>query len=375
MTTDIINDFFPQGLALGYNFCNRAEEQARLIANIKTCRPTLVSSPRRYGKTSLVVNIINKFGLQYSHIDLYSDFNSQDVQNTILTGIGNIVYSVASIHKKALKYLTEFFADLNISFKFIGSKIQINLTGNQKSPAKATLFALEKLDELLNRKRKKIVLFFDEFQRLGQIPEALVFEGALRHIAQKSKNISFVFSGSNRHLLSHIFDESTKPFYKLCDRILLEKIESKHYEPFIQIRAKAKWKKCLDKDAIEIIFAVTGRHPYYINVLCHRAWLNEKLPSKQDIIDIWHKYALEEKSNLLAELELLSVNQFKLLVAIAKNQNIQPMSKEFVVMTKFSLSSVAQALKGLVQKDYLYIDKNQKYNILDPLIAYIFSML
>ena len=53
-------NIFPQGLALGDNFCNRFNERKYLQNNIQSIRPTLIMSPRRYGKTSLVLYVLNE---------------------------------------------------------------------------------------------------------------------------------------------------------------------------------------------------------------------------------------------------------------------------------------------------------------------------
>lgn len=49
-------DHFPQALASGYAFCNRKNEMERLKFNLIESRPTLIVSPRRYGKTSLALH-------------------------------------------------------------------------------------------------------------------------------------------------------------------------------------------------------------------------------------------------------------------------------------------------------------------------------
>src|SRR5476649_2242851 len=90
------NDFFPQGLASGENFCNRISERTRLKANIHSARSTLIMSPRRYGKTSLMLFVLQEIKLPFSHIDLYSEINESEVQNTVLNSIGDILYAVES---------------------------------------------------------------------------------------------------------------------------------------------------------------------------------------------------------------------------------------------------------------------------------------
>ena len=172
-----------------------------------------------------------------------------------------------------------------------------------------------------------------------------------------------------------MFDDRKKPLYKLCDRIILNRILKEDYNQFIQRKAKKRWGRKVPNDLIEIILDLTERHPYYVNVLCHRMWLLNRLPTEEDINTTWHQYALEEKSNVLNEIELLGGNQAKMLIALAKyGDTIFPMSKEFISITKFSLSSASLALKGLEKKDYLFSGDDHKYYITDPLIKYIFLL-
>ncbi len=367
------NEIFPQGLALGDNFCNRIMEQEHLIQNILTSRPTLIMSPRRYGKTSLVTNVIDKLKMPFTDIDLYSELDEIEIQNSILTGIARLVFSVETTKNKAIKFVGEFFSELNVSFRYQGAEIVLDFNKYKKPPAKTLLTALKKLDELLIKRKKKAVFFFDEFQRVAEISVSGTIEGAIRNIAQQSKMISFIFSGSNRRILERMFYDSKKPLYKLCDRISLDRISIEDYKPFIQKLAKIKWNNPLSDDVLDLIFNLTERHPYYVNVLCHKLWYCKNLPTEEEVLLVWKKYTFEEKSNILSEIELLSKNQAKMLIAIIKyGTDMQPMSKEFLNLTNFSLSSASQAVDVLSKKDYLYIDANGRYQIIDPLIKFLF---
>ena len=99
------------------------------------------------------------------------------------------------------------------------------------------------------------------------------------------------------------------------------------------------------------------------------------LPSEKAMENTWHQYALEEKTNITNEIGLLSTNQAKMMIAIAKyGDNITPMSKELIALTKFSLSSASQAVKALESKNYLMLTNQNTYKLVDPLIKYIFSI-
>ena len=254
------------------------------------------------------------------------------------------------------------------------TQVRIQFSKSKSSPAKNILSSLKKLDEILQSKNKTAIFFIDEFQRLPQISESSTIEGALRHIAQSSKNIMFIFSGSNRHLLSAMFDDKNKPLYKLCDRMILDRIEQKKYIPFIQEKAEKRWGKPISEEAVKMILDITELHPYYVNVLCYKLWLSYDLPSINEVHNVWHKYAMEEKTEVLNEIDLLSANQAKMIISIAKyGEEVSPMSKKFLSLTKFSLSSVSQATNTLEKKDYIYNKLEGKYCIVDPLIKYVFS--
>lgn len=320
----------PRGLALDKNFCNREAEQQKLLYNIQSSQATLVTSPRRYGKTSLVLNVLYHHKVPFAWVDLYAELDEQGIINAILAGIGDIIYKLEPSHKKALAAVSNFFSRMNLHFSFKETEIKVEFATPRQSSPKTLLTILKELEQTLQKKKKKIVLFLDEFQRLSEISKSTTIEGALRNIAQQTKHISFVFSGSNRHLLNGIFNDRTRPFYNLCDKLTLDRIDQKHYVPFIQHKAKQRWGKALSDEVIDLILDLTQRHPYYLNVLCNRLWYEKSVPVITDVDVSWEKYAFEEKSKIMAELDQLSTNQAKLIRAIAKySQNTYLPVKNF----------------------------------------------
>ncbi|MFA6038521.1 MAG: ATP-binding protein [Legionellales bacterium] len=367
-------DFFPQGIAVGTNFCNRTQEREKIHNNIMSIRPTLIISPRRYGKTSLVLYVLSELKISFAHIDLYAELNEAEIQNSILNAIGDILYSMEKGAQKALQFVMDFFADYSVGFKFSGKRIHIEFSKSKKSPAKIILDALRKLDQTLKTKKQTVVLFFDEFQRIAQISESHAIEAALRSIAQESKNIMFIFSGSNRNLLINLFDDYSKPLYKLCDKITLSRIEAVDYIPFIEHKFKKIWSENVTLPVIEKIMEVTEKHPYYMNVLCHKLTALKSAPTEKNVQETWHKYALSEKTNITAESDKLSSNQSKMLIAISKYSDLAPMAKEFIALTGFSVSSAFQSIKVLEKMDYIQSLDNGLYLVVDPLIKYIYSV-
>ena len=359
---------FPLGLAQGLSFCNRVKERAHLKANIATLQPTLIMSPRRYGKTSLALKVLNESKVPYTHIDLFSETDERDFEYSLLNGIGGLITQLAGKPRAALTLAYDFFADLHIKVNIEKLGFSIQVDPKRGKPVHTILKSLEKLDKLAKKKKQPVILFIDEFQKISEISNASTLEGALRHVAQKSENIMFLFSGSNRNLLQKIFDDSTRPFYNLCDQIILQRISEKDYLHYIQKLSIKKWGSALKKSTVLAILRCTRRHSYYVNLLCSRVWRCEKIPALKVVERLWDEYVYEQKSRVAAEVDLLSTNQRRLMFVLAKHgAQKEIMSTDFSNLSSLSVASIRQAIKVLLKKDYVYQDSEGYYHILDPL--------
>lgn len=360
---------FPLSIAKGHAFCNRTKELAKLEQWIQQRRPILLISPRRHGKTSLALQAITNTGLPYAHLDFFSVIDKTDIERIILKGVAHLISQIGSTTQKALRLASKIFEGTNVKVALSTFGIEVDIQRNQQKPAFRILEILERVEVLAEQAKTPLVLFFDEFQCIGQITESNAIEAVLRQVAQLTDAIAFVFSGSNRHLLQQLFEDRNKPFYKLCEKISLERIDANAYIKHIQIAAQQTWKKPLTTPALDRIFLCTDRHPYYLNLLCSRLLDETTLPDEKTVDAIWQQYIQEERSNVASELELFSKNQKKLLTVIAREGSIEaPLGNAFVNLANMSKTTIAQALRFLEQRDYIYKDSAGTIRVLDPLI-------
>jgi len=361
-------DYFPLGLASGQAFCNRENEQQKLLYNIKESRPTLIASPRRYGKTSLSLHVIGRSRLKFAQFDFFPAINEGDIEQIIFKGVGELISRLEKTPTKMLKVATDFFSGLSIKLALDKVGLQVEISQHSTKPASTILDILKRLDKLSAKYKHKVVLLFDEFQRLYQITEDQSIEGAIRQIAQASQNLSFIFSGSNRHLLQKIFDDRNRPFYKLCDKIALERIQPNEYMKYLRRAAKNTSNLTIIAPSFERILLHTERHPYYVNLLCSRLWSAPKI-TEAVVDEAWRNYCFEERSQVANELDLLSNSQRKLLIILARCDGTNaPRSSEFERLAGMPGATISQALRFLEQKDYVVKNNNGYITILDPLI-------
>jgi len=362
--------YFPKGLAKGPAFCNRVVEREQLRNNISTGQHTLLMSPRRFGKTSLVQYVINDLKILNGQADLFVAVDAKRIEQIILVAIKTIVRQVAGTIDNSVRSLTAAFKNINSQW-IIGTKgINIVLTPDRDTdPAQNIQEALRALEELLKKKKQKAVLFIDEVQEIAEVAEGKGIEGAIRHVAQDTNYISFIFSGSKRHMLAKMFFDKSRPLYKLCDKLILDRIHAKDYIKHLNKLSHKRWNKQLSKESLDRIFEVTALHPYYINSLCLKLWASPKRkPTVKAINVAWLEIMHVERLEIAHEISSLSKGQRKILIAIAEGNNKALTSKYFLRKINMSASSVSEAIQTLEEKDYIVKSINKEYYFIDPLI-------
>lgn len=365
-------NYFPLGLAEGLAFCNRNAEQKKLHTNIALNRSTIITSPRRYGKSSLVLHVLEKTKLPFVRVDLFLALDEDMVVREILRGINQLINQLVKKPERLMLSVKKILKDLNSKWSLGTDGVHIEL---YKKDLQLDALAIRDtfliLETLLQERKMQAVFFIDEFQEIGVLANSKGIESVIRAIAEKSTQLTFLFSGSNRHILSQLFDDRKKPLYMLCDKILLNRIEKKHYIPFINKIAKDKWSCFLSEAFFEKLFLLTECHPYYINLVCGRLYSeNRRAPTEKDVENTWLHYLLEEKTKIAMELSKLSLIQKKILFLIAEGQYTRLTAKETLQKISTTSAAVIKALKILLDKDYIYETQACTYRIVDPLIRF-----
>jgi len=365
-------DFFPLRIITGPYFCNRIAERKALRKNIEKKRHTILASPRRYGKTSLSNQVFEELGKEWvtGDVDFLIATDASDIEKLILTIVGRVLPKIIPLHKNIFEKIRAFFsfAQARITISESGPTVEFIQTEKVQQTIQDALMGLDRLAE---KEGKQVALLFDEFQQVGQLKNSETLEAAIRHAAERSKNVCYIFSGSNRHLLNQMFDDSSRPLYHVCEKISLERIEPEEYRAHLLKFSEARWKKSLHSCVIDEILSCTKCHPYYVNVLCSRIWdLDDPIETSEAANMIWKKYVEEEKGRIGDEITQLTLNQRKLLFGIALGTISQPTNKEFLTKINLSLASASQTLRILLEKDLIYRDLSSILRVVDPSLAY-----
>ena len=359
-------------LAKDNNFTDRAEETAHLVTNFKSLINTILISPRRWGKSSLVfkaasIAMKEDRDLRICLVDLFN-VRSEDQFYTALAQ--SVIKSTATKWEEAVANASRFLSRFVPKVSFgTGPMDELTVDLNMEELRRSPDEILDLAEKIAKEKKLRIVVCIDEFQNISSFGDSLAFQKKLRSHFQQHESIAYCLYGSKRHMMLEVFTDYSMPFYKFGDIMFLEKIKTPDWVEFIKSTFDRTGKSISDEVCGEIVARVQN-HPYYVQQLAQQVWLRTGKVATIDAVGEAHSTITAQLSLMFDTItQTLTNQQLSLLRAMSvgeKNLTSQ------AVMEKYGLSSptvISRARKALVGKDILdNIAGN--YSFQDPVYAY-----
>jgi uncharacterized protein len=359
-------------IASDKNFTDRKTETERLVSNFISSVNTILISPRRWGKSSLVAKAADFSSKKNKNIRFcFIDLNNVRTEEQFYQQLATKVLSVSATKTRILientrKFLGKFIPNITIS-PGPGTEFKLGLDWEEvKKEPDDILNLAEKISTETNL---KFVICIDEFQNISEFENPLDIQKKMRSHWQKHKNVSYCVYGSKRHMMMDVFTSPSMPFYKFGDIIFLSKISLNDWIPFIQKRFADTGKKIGHNEA-GLIAELTDCHPCYVQQLAQQSWLRTKTGCTRKIIE-------ESFHNLVLQLSMLFQNltnglsRTQLSFLKALTDNIAQLSSQRTVQ-KYRLGTSANVVKikkMLINKEIIDIHGNE-ISFLDPLYKF-----
>ncbi len=355
------NPFSYSEFVTGQSFCNRKKEQQDLIYYAQNSQNVLLYSHRRMGKTSLLHEVIHRLNktkpkINSVYIDLYGTLGENDFINSILTSFTQLESKLEKILKRlpGLKVTGSF--DPVTGLPTLSASIKSREAPQYLDRA---LQILESYSE-----KQKLLVIFDEFQEIAKYSEQ-GFEKRLRKVIQGHRNISYIFSGSQKHILIQMFDSAKHAFYKMARSYPLQNIEIREYISWAKRHFKKK-NVTLDDEIIVNIVERCDFQPMYIQQFLFDLWRSD-ITDLAMLEDIEKSVISNQKNQYIVLWDLLTQNQKKALRLIAETDGEGIYSAERLQQGGFNSGSVLQrALSSLMEKEI--ISKNGIYQFQDAML-------
>ena len=364
------NPFIISGYVSPDYFCDREKETQKIISAVTSGRNITLFSIRRLGKTGLINHVLNKLGSNRNRTLFYMDILPTQNINEFMNLLTNeVITKIESKSEKVFKKIGELFKGIRPAISLDSVSGMPNLSFNFASEAEAAN-TIDQLFKYLSGQKKKLIIAIDEFQQIVNYPEKNT-EALLRSHIQRLTNVNFIFSGSQKHMLTSIFSHYGKPFYQSTEMMELNKLEAAEYLVFIKAKFEFGGIE-INNEQIKRILNWTRGHTFYTQFFCNRLFsMGLKVIQDESISRLMYEIMNENEAVYINYRNLLTDFQWKVLRAIAKEGKIKLIhSKEFI--SKHDLhtpSSVQAAVSALLNKEMIYKD-NDEYFIYDVFLEH-----
>lgn len=339
-------------------FINRKEEINKVKSVLKSSNHLILISPRRYGKTSLMIKVCKIIKRPYIFLDMQLITSQTDLAAQLLKR----VYKKFPLQKiKSL--IKNFRIAPAISLNPITNEIDISYKVSAVQEASTALEDVLNLIEKLGSEKKRPVVILDEFQEIKRIGDST--DKFLRSVMQHHKNINYVFLGSQESLINSIFINKKSPFYHFGYLMPLDKIPPEEFIEFLNLNFRGIIKN-YESVSLHII-NITKSHPYYTQQLAFTVWevLIKNIKAEQPVQKAVSELVRHHDIDYERLWNTLNRTDMKILIGMSVS-DMSPLSAGFISSYETGASStVYSSLKRMLQKGFV-IKSGSEYLIDDP---------
>lgn len=347
----------------GSHFYDRKEMQKKVLNFLTSGQSFMIKAPRRYGKTSLIKEVMRKNNIDCFSIDFRKTPRLEIFNDMLLEYVYSkmgIKGAIGQMKENAIAFLRQHKTTVGIKTDIFETSVEFFSNDKTSQDIRLTR-ALDFLENVAKELNTRFYVFFDEFQDVKKITSEFDILELMRGAIQHHEHICYIFAGSNMTMMTEVFENKKSPFYNFCRKLKLDAFDITELAKEIQAALR---KKKIAFASDELLLSLLQRlkgHPantmLVMGIIESKMMDNQKMMIDQAIIDEAYEEALEEMGDLISEYlkevrtkEHLHDVLFRM--ANGEEQVLEP-------------SSLQQKRKYLVDMGYLlHIDRGE-YQIID----------
>jgi hypothetical protein len=359
-------------------FADREDERERLGRDLASGQKVFLISPRRYGKSSLVRDVMRGLARQkiltvevtVAASSSYIGFLESYAQALVAadTPVGRLKRwtsdLLGAIHPE-LRLDPAFSPDGSSG----GKRLSFPRATSAREIARIAVEVFALPGKIAAARKQRLAIALDEFQAITAFDGGTV-ENALRAAVQDQRQVGYVFSGSEPSLMERMLGPR-RPFYKAGPVMRLEKINPDDFAAFIDERFRGSGVSP-DEGLGEAIVDLAANVPYDVQRLAHETWDDVKEAGKKTAgLDDLHgtlRRLLGEQHMVFEESwQRLTLPQRAVLRALVIEEGRELMSAD--VRTRHRLpgtSTIQAALAALLRQDII-AKESSRYATVDSL--------
>lgn len=350
------------------SFIDREDDKRELKNFLRHGINTILVSPRRWGKSSLVRESMLELmaedkNTRVCFFDAYRVHTEQDFYDQFVSAIiQGVSSSVERRINDVMKFVSRIMPSVTIKSDPLNS-VELSLKVNPTKENPETILQLP--EEIAKAKGIKVIVCIDEFQQLANLSEWVRLEALMRSVWQLQHQTTYCLYGSKMHMMTRIFNNPESPFFKFGQLINLKRIGKEYWIPYITGNF-SKTGKSISDELAEQICETVEYNSWYVQQYSFFVWSHVGHTVTSADLDRQLQLLLDTNEevfqNLLDELAPSQINMLKAIAAGESHLNAA------TVVDKYELGqpqTITRNKRVLVEKDI--IEKNRDgLHFVDP---------
>jgi len=317
------NPFLYGKTASDLRFCNRKKEISELRRFLSSRSNVWLYSPRKFGKTSLVKKLFEILAdeekIKTIYIDIFDTASETDFAMMLAGAASNQIVGRAESALKAARRIFHYLVPV-LTVDDSG-RPEITIGTSRARDEVHVDRVLNSLEEYAKSEKKTVILAIDEFQQVGRYDSSEMLEARIRKAIQSHENVSYIFLGSQKHLMEEIFTVKKRPLYQSAVSYRLGFIPSEELVEMMLGLTK-KTADLFDRGLAGAIVKMTEGHPFNTEKFAFYAFnmigrMKEYKDAQEFLSAVIEDVLEREESIYKNNVNLLTPRQFKVLAAIA----------------------------------------------------------
>lgn len=349
-------------------FINRKAELQKLSNGLKRGRDYVLVAPRRYGKTTLSLKVLEeiKQGDNYIIIDIdlmtYSGGSIRSIAECILEKTLNALGMLGKLRRMWHQTNVTF----NLKVKYQDLEIE-PLFHVYKNADEWTLLeeSLQLFEKVAIQTKKKVIVFFDEFGELYSLGERII--KVFRSVIQRHEHVSYLFSGSQETVMNKIFLDKTGAFYRFGELVYLKELNIEDVYKYLidKFPLNNHITGIFDMKILDEVVSTLKGHPYYTAQVVEFFEDNPNCNFEQ--LYNFLNVELLNRERAYLELQIQKLNDDKQYAV----ELLRILSLELNPFTELSFilkPNISRTLKYLENSGYIRKESRGQYIVTDPLM-------
>lgn len=353
-------------------FCDRGREVGDLVSFMRGGVHVFVVGPRRYGKTSVVKQAMERFvgdGGRAGYAELIRCTTELEVATEIL---GAVLNGVLARRRRVRGWLEEVLRHLRVS-----PTVSVASDGNVSlsfEPHLGTRTWQQVLDDSLAIVRDAsregpVALALDEVQQVASIgPRGM--GGTLKHMADHLPGVSLVLSGSHQSVMDTLTKGRSAPLYGMGERMAIDPIPQEEMVAYLRRRARAG-DKVLDRATAGAMYERASAVPNFVQQIAFAAY--EHAPGdRMDGASVDAGFAAivaRQSSDFAERFEVLADSQKRVLLALAAEPAQRVFTKAFMESVQVANPNAVRKALDVLSRLELVERRGGRYEVANPFLA------